>query len=99
MTAPRPRREIFANPFFAVLLATSVVFVLTVLGYLASPRVLVPGPGDPPVSPASIAVARWLDESAPKALAVEILVMLATGVLAMATDRWFSGKSKPKRSE
>jgi len=98
MTAPRRSREIFANPFFAILLATSVVFVLTVLGYLTSSWVLVPKPGSPPASPTSIAVAQWLDQNAPKALAIEILVMLATGVLAMATDRWFSERSKPKPS-
>lgn len=98
MTAPRRRRDIFANPFFAVLMATSVVFVLTVLGYLVSPWVLVPKPGSPPSSPTSIAVADWLDRNAPKTLAIEIVVMLATGVLAMATDRWFSERAKPKPS-
>jgi hypothetical protein len=98
MTAPRRRRNIFANPFFAILMATSVLFVLTVLGYLVSPSVLVPKPGSPPGGPASIAAAQWLDESAPKALACEILVMLATGVLAMATDRWFADTSKRKPS-
>jgi hypothetical protein len=105
MAAPRRRREIFANPFFAVLLVTSIVFVVTVLGYLVSPSVLVPDAAkassiseDAPKSSASIAVAEWLDRNAPKALAIEIVVMLATGVLAMATDSWFSERSKPKPS-
>ncbi len=98
MAAPRRRREIFSNPFFAVLLVTSVVFVLTVLGYLVSPSVLVPDPAKGPAGPASIAVAEWLDRNAPKALAIEIVVMLATGLLAMATDSWFSERSRPKPS-
>jgi hypothetical protein len=96
MTAPRRRREVFANPFFAILLVTSVVFVITVLGYLASPWVLSPDQADRPVSPASIALARWLDRRAPAALLIEILIMFVTGVLAMATDSWFSERSKRK---
>ena len=45
MTAPRRKREIFANPFFAILLLASVVFVFTVLAYLSSAWVLDPKPG------------------------------------------------------
>jgi hypothetical protein len=32
-------------------------------------------------------------------LAIEFVVMLLTGVLAMATDSWFSSRSKSRRRE
>ena len=73
MTAPRRKREIFANPFFAILLLASVVFVFTVLGYLSSAWILDPKPGGPPPVPdrlrsqngsiASALVAGWRDSS------------------------------------
>ena len=85
MTAPRRKREIFANPFFAILLLASVVFVFTVLAYLSSAWVLDPKPGGPPRSARSIAVAEWLDRNAPMLLGGEIIVMLSTGVLAMVS--------------
>jgi hypothetical protein len=96
MTANSRKREVFANPFFVVLMASSVAFVLTVLAYLISPRVLEPGPDQPPASARSLAMAAWLDRNAPWVLAVEFGIMLVTGVLAMATDPWFSPRSKPK---
>ena len=96
MTAPRRKREIFANPFYAILLLASVVFVLTVLAYLASAGVLKSEPGGPPQSARSIAVGEWLDRNAPIALGIEILIMLSAGVLAMVFDPWFSARSKPK---
>jgi hypothetical protein len=99
MAANPPKREVFANPFFVIMMGASVVFVLTVLGYLISAYVLQPGPGQPPPSPRSIAVAEWLDRNAPLALAVEFGVMLLTGVVAMVTDPWFSPKSKPQPPE
>ena len=96
MTAPRRKREIFANPFFAMLLLASVVFVFTVLGYLSSEWILDPKPGGPPPSARSIAVAEWLDRKAPLLLGGEFVVMLATGVLAIVFDPWFSARAKPK---
>jgi hypothetical protein len=96
MTAVPRKREVFANPFFVVLMAASVVFVLTVLAYLISPAVLEAGPANPPPSPRSLAMAAWIDRNAPWVLAVEIATMLLTGVLAMVTDPWFSSRSKPK---
>ena len=97
MTASPRKREVFANPFFVVLMAASVVFVLTVLAYLISPAVLEPDPANPPPGGGlagrwprgSTATPRWL-------LAVEFAIMLVTGVLAMVTDPWFSPRSKPK---
>jgi hypothetical protein len=96
MTAPRRKREIFANPFFAILLVASLVFVLTVLAYLSSAGLLDSEPAGPPQGPQSIAFSKWLDRNAPLALGVELLVMLLAGVLAMLLDPWFSARSKAK---
>jgi hypothetical protein len=96
MTASSGRREVFANPFFVVLMATSVVFVITVLGYLIGPSVLERGRVNPPPGAGSLAAAAWLDRNAPWVLAVEFAIMLLSGVLAMATDPWFSPRAKPK---
>jgi hypothetical protein len=93
-TSPR-KREVFANPFFVVLMAASVAFAVTALAYYVSAFVE-PGPGRPQPSARSLAVAAWLDRNAPLVLAIEFGVMLVTGVTAMATDRWFSPQSKPK---
>ena len=84
------------NPFFTVMLATSVVFVMTVLAYLFSPLVLVPNPARDGHGPGSIALALWFDRHGPMVLAVEFLIMLLTGVLAMLTDPYFSVRSKTK---
>jgi hypothetical protein len=96
MTASRPKREVFANPFFVVMMAASVVFVLTVLAYLISPAVLEANPAKPPPSAQSLAMAAWVDRNAPWVLAVEFAIMLVTGVLAMVTDPWFTPRPKPK---
>jgi hypothetical protein len=96
MTAESRKREVFANPFFVVLMAASVVFVLTVLAYLISPAVLEAGPGKPPPTPRSLAMATWIDHNAPWVLAVEIAIMLVTGVVAMVTDPWFTRRSQSK---
>jgi hypothetical protein len=97
MTEQRQRREVFANPFFVLLMGASVLFVLTVLAYLVSPYVLSPKDGKPAPGAGSLAMAAWLDRNAPVILAIEFLVMLAAGILAMATDAWFSPRSRPKR--
>ena len=97
MPDPARRREVFSNPFFVVLLGTSVLFVLTVLGYWVSPKILVPDPARPRPGPNSVALADWLDRHGPFALGVEFVVMLLAGILAMLTDPWFSPKSRSKR--
>jgi len=94
-TRPR-KRDVFANPFFTVMMATTVVFVLTVLAYLVSPYVLQPAVANAAQVPSSVAMAQWLDRNAPMSLAVEFIVMLVTGVVAMVTDPWFTTRSKPK---
>jgi len=93
MTAQQRKLEVFANPFFVVLLGTSVLFVLTVLGYWVSLSVLEPAPDRGPPGAASLALATWLDRNGPLALAVEFIVMLVSGIIAMATDHWFSPRA------
>jgi hypothetical protein len=92
----RPRRDVFANPFFTVMLGTSVVFVLTVLAYLVSPSVLEPAADNAAPGQGSVALARWIDRNAPMTLAVEFVIMLVTGLVAMVTDPFFTARSKPK---
>jgi hypothetical protein len=96
------KREIFANPFFVIMMGASVVFVLTVLGYIVSGIVLEPQGAIAsmlarrPPGPGSLKAAEWLDRNAPLALAVEFGVMLTSAVVAMVADPWFSPKSKPQ---
>jgi hypothetical protein len=99
MTGKPRKSEILSNPFFVILLATSALFVLTVLGYLVSPYVLMPNPARQPRGAGSIAMAEWFDRHGPMTLAIEFVVMLLTGVLAMASDPWFSSRSKSRRRE
>ena len=81
-----------------ILLVASVVFVLTVLAYLVSPYVARrPDPARRPARPGLVALADWLDRNGPWSSGVEFVVMLVAGVLAMATDPWFSPRAKPKR--
>ena len=85
------RPQTFTNPFYVLLVAASLAFTVTVMGYLAGlmihqqalahPR---EGPG-----PGSLALAHWFDRTGPTALAIELGVMLVSGCTAMATDRWF----------
>jgi len=97
MTAQQRKLEVFANPFFVILLATSVLFVLTVLGYWVSASVLQPEVDRGPRGASSLALAAWLDRNGPLTLGVEFIVMLASGIIAMATDHWFSPRSKQNR--
>jgi hypothetical protein len=95
MTDSARRREVFTNPFFVVLLGTSVLFVLTITLWLFTAwRVTV----RPPAGPGVVALAGWLDRHSPLLVGVEFLVMLLSGVVAMVTDPWFSPKSKSKRA-
>jgi hypothetical protein len=99
MTKPPRRREIFANPFFEILLVTSTMFVLTVLGYLVSPYVLAPNPARRPPGAGSLALAAWFDRNGPLVLGMEFVVMLLAGILAMVTDPWFSPRSRSRKGE
>ena len=79
------------NPFYVLLLAVSTLVVVTALAYLVSPSVLARAPrgGSP--------AAEWLDRHGPLALGIEFAVMLVSGILAMATDRLFSGAAPKAR--
>jgi hypothetical protein len=106
MAGPQRRREAFSNPFFVILLAASLLFVLTALGYLVSPYTLAPDPAgqrhgesSEPPGVGSVALADWLDRNGPLALGIEFVVMLLAGILAMATDPWFSPRSRSKMGQ
>lgn len=94
MAEPRRRPEVLSNPFFVLLLLSSLAFVLTIMGYLVSPYILVADPARPRPGPNSLRLADWFDRHGPLALAIELGIMLVSGVLAMVTDPWFSSKSK-----
>jgi hypothetical protein len=95
MTDPPRRREVFANPFFVVLLGTSVLFVLTITLWLFTAwRVT----ARPPPGPGVVNLSGWLDRHSTVLISVEFLVMLLAGVLAMLTDPLFSPRSKSKRA-
>ena len=98
MSDPVGRREVFSNPFFVVLMLASVVFLVTILGYLVSPYILVPDPARPQPGANSVRLAEWFDRRGPLALAIEFAVMLVAGVLAMATDPWFSPSARARRA-
>ena len=98
--AGEPRkREVFANPFFVVLMATSVLFVLTVFAYLVSPYVIDAARLRLGPTGVSVALAVWVDRNGPLSLAIEFGTMLVTGVLAMVTDPWFSPRRSPKMGQ
>ncbi|MDB5353519.1 MAG: hypothetical protein JWN86_4766 [Planctomycetota bacterium] len=83
---PRP------NPFYILLILVSTLFAITVMGYLVGPfveRQALERPGAGP-SPLSRALAAWFERKGVVALAMELVAMLVLGVLAMATDRYFS---------
>jgi hypothetical protein len=87
------KNPLFTNPFFATLVVVSIVFVVTIFAYLAAPYAINARPvaqGD-----ASRVFALWIDRHGPMILGVEFVVMLATGVLAMITDDWFSSVPGP----
>jgi hypothetical protein len=91
MTGTSRKNPVFSNPFYVGLMVVSTLFVLTSLGYLVAPSVIKPGPVQR--GETSRAFATWLDRHGPLILGVEFLVMLVTGVMAMATDDWFSAES------
>lgn len=80
-------KKLFPNPFYVLLLAASTLFVVTVFGYLISPTMRQQAGKE-----GSTSLADWIDRNGPLALGGEIAVMIASGLLAMATDRWFSQK-------
>jgi len=99
MAGTSRKNPVFANPFYVGLMVVSTLFVVTALGYLVAPNVISQGPEQR--GETSRAFANWLDRHGPVILGIEFVVMLVTGVLAMATDDWFSGEpgSQPGRGE
>jgi hypothetical protein len=98
----QPRKALFPNPFYVILLVASTVFTVTALAYLIGPGIEQsaldhPGAGRP--GPGSLALTAWLDRNGPIVLAVEIGLMFVSGVLAMATDRWFPAQVKGRRDD
>jgi len=94
-------KPLFPNPFYVILLLSSTVFVLTALLYCVSPYVVArdikaagPAPGG-----GSRALVGWLDEHGPLTLAIEFIVMLVSGCLAMATDHWFTAKPTAQKAQ
>src|SRR3954447_20281428 len=92
--AERPRKPLFPNPFYFVVLVSGTAFVVTALAYLVNGLGFGAGAGPKAVEPgrASRAVAAWFDRHGPLALGVEFVIMLVFSLLAMATDHWFSPK-------
>ena len=90
---PRPR----PNPFFVILLVASTAFAITAwvgyVGPLMAKAPAKPQKADPGADPQ--ALAEWFNRHGTTALTVEFAVMLVSGVLAMATDRWFSPGPTP----
>ncbi len=91
----RPGKKLFPNPFYVLLLVASVLFVVTVFAYLAGPTVRQQAAADAAHGGGPSGLADWLDRRGPLALGVEVSFMIVTGLLAMATDRWFP--SRPAR--
>jgi hypothetical protein len=89
MAGKARKNPVFANPFFLALMVASTLFVVTALGYLVAPYATGTRPSAP--GQGSRAVAGWLDRRGPLVLGVEFVIMLVTGVLAMATEDWFMG--------
>jgi len=94
MAEPATRRSKTTNPFYVLVVAAGTAFVVTALGWLAAPMIQqkakAAGQGGAGPGAGSLAMAAWLDRWAVPALTVEVVVLIAAGLLAMATDRWFS---------
>ncbi len=89
---PRPN-PVTANPLYVLMMIVSTLFVVTALGYLVTPYVI--QPGHVVQGQASRAFAVWLDTHGPLILAVEFVIMLLSGVLAMTTEDYFLRRKKP----
>ena len=89
----RPSKPLFPNPFYVLLMAASVFFVMTALAYLVSPLVQ----GAERDRSGGESIAALFDRRAPLALGIEFVVMLLAGACAMATDRWFTPDQPGKK--
>jgi hypothetical protein len=98
MPEPAPRKPLYPNPFYVLVVLAGTAFVITTLGWLVAPMIqqkaMKAAPGASAPGAGSLAMATWLDRWAVTALTVEIVVLIVASLLAMAVDRWFPGKSK-----
>ncbi len=88
------------NPFYVLLMVVSTVFVITSLAYLVGPTIEQQTREDAQAAagmPHSQPLVVWLDHHGPTALAFEFGAMLVLGVMAMATEHWYS-PGKPSRA-
>ena len=86
----RPSKKLFPNPFYVLLLVSSVLFVLTTLAYLVVPGIL---SGPVQGSARAVSFLKAFDRNTPFALTIEVVVMILSGAFAMLTDRWFPEKA------
>ncbi len=97
----RLAKKLFPNPFYVLLLIASTCFIVTVLAYLIVPTVLTQDVEREAGKGGTAGALRWLeafDRNAPMALAVQCVVMVGSGFLAMATDRWFARTDARKKT-
>lgn len=100
--AARSTRSASPNPFYVLLLVVSTAFVLSVLAYLIAPAVkqqaAEPAAGTQAPSAGSVALASWIEANAPRLIAVELGLMIVTGLLAILLEQFVSrrrGGSSP----
>ena len=89
----RSGKKLFPNPFYIVLLLASTCFVVTALAWLIVPSII---DRAPQAEGQSVGLARWVDRNGVVGLGIEFVVMLAAGLIAMTTDRWFPERPAPK---
>jgi hypothetical protein len=91
MASPVGKKPVYPNLFYVLVVLAGTAFVVTAMGWLAAPMIQQKAkrPGGPGAG--SLALAAWFDRWSPTALAVELVVLIVAGVLAMLADRWFRG--------
>lgn len=81
------------NPFYLILLMASTAFAVTAwIGYVGP--LIAQGPAHDPGA-GTPGLADWFNRRGNSALAVELAIMIVSGLLAMATDREPSVKAAP----
>ena len=89
------RKPLYPNPFYVLVVLAGVAFVVTTMGWLVAPMIQQkarnPGAGAAPGA-GSLAVAAWFDRWSETAIAIELVVLIVSGGLAMLADRWFRGE-------
>lgn len=83
--ASRKRR--LPNPFYVLVVVIGTLFVITCLAWL-----VLPVTGGEPGGAGNGVLINSFGRLAPKALAFQCVALVAAGLLAMATDRWFDAR-------